>query len=58
MHTDNEALLTSQIEAETKARISVVSTEAKSREDTDSFLQAQIGGLWGGLQTIEAESKN
>ena len=57
MHTDNEALLTSQIEAETKARTSAVSAEAKAREDADAFLQAQVGGLWGGLQTIEAESK-
>ncbi len=57
MHTDNQALLASQIVAETKARTSAVSAEAKAREDADAFLQAQVGGLWGGLQTIEADSK-
>ncbi len=54
MHTDNEALLTSHLEAETKARTSAVTAEAKAREDADAFLQAQVGGLWGGFQTIEA----
>jgi len=56
-HTDYEALLAGQIVAETKARTSAVSAEAKARADADDFLQAQVGGLWGGLQTIEADSK-
>lgn len=56
-HTDYEALLAGQIVAETKARGTAVSAEAKSRADADDFLQAQVGGLWGGLQTIEADSK-
>lgn len=56
-HTDYEALLAGQIAAETKARGTAVSAEAKSRADADDFLQAQVGGLWGGLQTIEADSK-
>ncbi len=57
MHTDNEVLLQTQINNEVKFRGVAVSAEAESREDADAFLQAQVGGLWGGLQTIEAESK-
>jgi hypothetical protein len=57
MHTDNFNLLGGQIVSENKARINAVANEAKLREDGDAFLQAQVGGLWGGLQTIEADSK-
>ena len=34
-----------------------MAAEAKLRTDGDAFLQAQIGGLWGGIQTIESDSK-
>ena len=57
MHTDNEALLQTQITNEVKFRGVAVSAETKAGEDADAFLQAQVGGLWGGLQTIEADSK-
>jgi len=57
MHTDNFNLLGAQIVSENKARVAAVSNEKKEREDADAFLQAQVGGLWGGLQTIEADSK-
>jgi len=57
MHTDNFNLLGSQIVTEHNARVAAVADEKKGREDADAFLQAQVGGLWGGLQTIEADSK-
>jgi hypothetical protein len=57
MHTDNFNLLGAQIVTEHNARVAAVSDEKKGREDADAFLQAQVGGLWGGLQTIEADSK-
>jgi hypothetical protein len=57
MHTDNFNLLGAQIVSENKARVAAVADEKKGREDADAFLQAQVGGLWGGLQTIEADSK-
>jgi hypothetical protein len=58
MHTDNFNLLGSQIVTEHNARVAAVADEKKGREDGDAFLQAQVGGLWGGLQTIETDSKN
>ena len=58
MHTDNFNLLGAQIVSENKARVNAVADEKKGREDADAFLQAQVGGLWGGLQTIESDSKN
>lgn len=57
MHTDNFNLLGAQIVTEHNARVAAVADEKKGREDGDAFLQAQVGGLWGGLQTIEADSK-
>ena len=57
MHTDNFNLLGAQIVSENKFRVAAVADEKKGREDGDAFLQAQVGGLWGGLQTIEADSK-
>jgi hypothetical protein len=57
MHTDNFNLLGAQIVTENKARVAAVADEKKGREDGDAFLQSQVGGLWGGLQTIEADSK-
>ena len=58
MHTDNFNLLGAQIVTEHNARVAAVADEKKGREDGDAFLQAQVGGLWGGLQTIETDSKN
>jgi len=58
MHTDNFNLLGGQIVTEHNARVAAVADEKKGREDGDAFLQAQVGGLWGGLQTIESDSKN
>jgi len=57
MHTDNFNLLGAQIVTEHNARVAAVADEKKGREDADAFLQAQVGGLWGGLQTIESDSK-
>ena len=57
MHTENIALVAGQVVAETTARTTAVANEKKAREDGDAFLQAQVDGLWGGLQTIEAYSK-
>lgn len=54
---DADAKLTSDLAQEVKDRGTVVSAEAKSRADADDFLQAQVGGLWGGVQTVEADSK-
>jgi len=58
MHTDNFNLLGAQIVTENKARVAAVADEKKGREDADAFLQAQVGGLWSGVQTIETDSKN
>ena len=55
--SDADAKLTSDLAQEVKDRGTAVSAEAKSRADADDFLQAQVGGLWGGLNTIEADSK-
>ncbi len=30
-----------------------LAAEAKSRKDGDDFLQAQVRGLWGGLQKLK-----
>ena len=57
MHTDNFNLLGAQIVSENKARVNAVADEKKGREDGDAFLQAQVGSLWSGLQTIETDSK-
>ena len=57
MQTENNALVAGQVVAETTARTTAVANEKKAREDGDAFLQAQVGGLWGGLQTFEADSK-
>ena len=61
---DADSKLTTDLTAESKARVDAdskltadLSTEAKTRTDGDAFLQAQVGGLWGGVQTIEADSK-
>ena len=61
---DADSKLTTDLAAEAKARSDAdsklttdLATEAKASVDGDASLQAQVGGLWGGLQTIEADSK-
>jgi hypothetical protein len=61
---DADRKLTTDLADEKKAREDTdsklntdLSDEKKSRVNADDFLQAQIGGLWSGLQTIEADSK-
>jgi hypothetical protein len=62
--SDADSKLSSDLASESKSRAdadsklsSDLASEEKSRQDGDAFLQAQVGGLWGGLQTIESESK-
>ena len=61
---DADSKLTTDLAAEAKARADAdsklttdLAAEAKSRLDGDDFLQAQVGALWGGVSTIEADSK-
>jgi hypothetical protein len=54
---DEAKLRTDADSAEAKARSDADTAEAKARTDADAFLQTQVGALWGGLQTIEADSK-
>ena len=61
---DADSKLTTDLAAEAKARgdadsklTTDLAAEVKARGDADDFLQAQIGGAWGGIQTIESESK-
>lgn len=62
---DADSKLTTDLGTESKARADAdsklttdLTAESKARANADDFLQAQIGGLWGGVQTIENDSKN
>ena len=61
---DADSKLTTDLAAESKSRADAdsklttdLAAEAKASVDGDAFLQAQVGGLWGGVSTIEADSK-
>ena len=61
---DADSKSVADLGSESKARVDADSklatdlgAEAKSRVDDDDFLQAQVGALWGGVSTIESESK-
>jgi hypothetical protein len=62
---DADSKLTTDLTTEAKTRADADSklttdlgTESTTRANADDFLQAQIGGLWGGVQAIETDSKN
>jgi hypothetical protein len=62
---DADTKLTTDLGAESKARADAdsklttdLTAESKARADADDFLQAQVNGLWGGVQSNENDSKN
>jgi len=62
---DADSKLTTDLGIESKAREDAdsklttdLTAESKARTTADDFLQAQVNGLWGGVQSNENDSKN